>query len=78
MCASGGNWGLAAAYAAQQLGLEALIILPENTPEHVAHTLRDDVSIANLISYSCKTALILMTRRVTQFRSKLFALFYYA
>lgn len=42
ICASGGNGGLAAAYAAQQLGLTATIVLPESTPQFVADKLRDN------------------------------------
>lgn len=44
VCASGGNAGLAAAYAAQQLGLPATIVLPTSTPQFVADKLRGDFS----------------------------------
>ena len=37
---SGGNAGLAAAYAARAMGLPATVILPESTPEFVAEKLR--------------------------------------
>ncbi|KAK3085166.1 hypothetical protein FSP39_025343 [Pinctada imbricata] len=41
VCASGGNAGLAAAYAAHQLNLQATIVLPKTTPGFVADKLRD-------------------------------------
>ncbi|KAK6192436.1 hypothetical protein SNE40_003905 [Patella caerulea] len=41
ICASGGNAGMAAAYAAQQLKTPCTIVLPESTPEFIAHKLRD-------------------------------------
>lgn len=44
VCASGGNAGLAAAYAAQQLGLPATIVLPTSTPQFVADKLHDNFS----------------------------------
>ena len=42
MCASGGNAGLAA-YAAKQLGIPAIIVLPQSTPDFVADKLREEV-----------------------------------
>ncbi|XP_033118915.1 L-serine dehydratase/L-threonine deaminase-like [Anneissia japonica] len=39
---SGGNAGLAAAYAARQLGVKATVVIPESTPEFVAQKLRDE------------------------------------
>ena len=47
MCASGGNAGLAAAYAAKMLNIPAIIVLPKSTPDFVADKLRDEVG--NLI-----------------------------
>lgn len=44
VCASGGNAGLAAAYAAKQLGLPATIVLPTSTPQFVADKLRENFS----------------------------------
>ncbi|KAJ8312476.1 hypothetical protein KUTeg_009849 [Tegillarca granosa] len=41
VCASGGNAGLAAAYAAKQLKVPATIVLPTTTPDFVADKLRD-------------------------------------
>lgn len=41
VCASGGNGGLAAAYAARLLNLPATIVLPTTTPDFVAEKLRD-------------------------------------
>ncbi|XP_062570218.1 serine dehydratase-like isoform X1 [Saccostrea cucullata] len=41
VCASGGNGGLAAAYAARLLKLPATIVLPTTTPAFVAEKLRD-------------------------------------
>ena len=43
MCASGGNAGLAAAYAAMNIGLPATIVLPTSTPDFIADKLRDEV-----------------------------------
>ncbi|KAK6192327.1 hypothetical protein SNE40_003812 [Patella caerulea] len=45
-CASGGNAGMAAAYAARQLKTPCTIVLPESTPEFIAHKLRDYVNIS--------------------------------
>lgn len=42
VCASGGNAGMAAAYAAMSMGLPATIVLPESTPSFVADKLRDE------------------------------------
>ncbi|XP_053375571.1 serine dehydratase-like [Mercenaria mercenaria] len=42
VCASGGNAGLAAAYAAKTLGVPATIVLPQSTPGFVADKLRDE------------------------------------
>lgn len=42
VCASGGNAGLAAAYAARQLNVPAIIVLPQTTPGFVADKLRDE------------------------------------
>lgn len=42
VCASGGNAGLAAAYAARQLNIPAIIVLPQSTPDFVADKLRDE------------------------------------
>lgn len=42
VCASGGNAGLAAAYAAKTIGVPATIVLPESTPGFVADKLRDE------------------------------------
>ncbi|KAL4224174.1 hypothetical protein ACF0H5_017627 [Mactra antiquata] len=42
ICASGGNAGLAAAYAAKSLGIPATIVLPQSTPTFVADKLRDE------------------------------------
>ena len=44
VCASGGNAGLAAAYAAKQLNIPAIIVLPQSTPDFVADKLRDEVT----------------------------------
>ncbi|XP_048732850.2 L-serine dehydratase/L-threonine deaminase-like [Ostrea edulis] len=41
VCASGGNGGLAAAYAARCLHIPSTIVLPTTTPEFVAEKLRD-------------------------------------
>ncbi|XP_032327129.1 serine dehydratase-like isoform X3 [Camelus ferus] len=35
VCSSGGNAGIAAAYAARKLGIPATVVLPEGTPLHV-------------------------------------------
>ena len=45
VCASGGNGGLAAAYAARLLNLPATIVLPTTTPDFVAEKLRDQVLV---------------------------------
>ena len=45
VCASGGNGGLAAAYAARLLNLPATIVLPTTTPDFVAEKLRDQVHV---------------------------------
>lgn len=45
VCASGGNGGLAAAYAARLLNLPATIVLPTTTPDFVAEKLRDQVHL---------------------------------
>ena len=37
---SGGNAGMAAAYAARKLGIQALIMVPETTSEQVRERLR--------------------------------------
>ncbi len=37
----GGNAGIAAAYAAKQLGIPATIVIPGSTPEFVADNLKD-------------------------------------
>ncbi|XP_038053783.1 L-serine dehydratase/L-threonine deaminase-like [Patiria miniata] len=42
ICSSGGNAGVAAAYAARQLGMPATIVIPESTPTFVADGLRDE------------------------------------
>uniref|UniRef100_K1PSK8 L-serine ammonia-lyase n=1 Tax=Magallana gigas TaxID=29159 RepID=K1PSK8_MAGGI len=41
VCASGGNGGLAAAYAARLLNLPATIVLPTTTPDFMAQKIRD-------------------------------------
>lgn len=46
VCASGGNAGLAAAFAAKILGIPATIVLPESTPSFVADKLRDEVRMS--------------------------------
>lgn len=40
VCASGGNAGLAVAYAARRFGVMATIYVPETTPEHTREALR--------------------------------------
>ncbi|XP_052799989.1 serine dehydratase-like [Mya arenaria] len=42
VCPSGGNAGLAAAYAAKMIGLPAVIVLPQSTPAFVADKLRTE------------------------------------
>ncbi|XP_071945359.1 L-serine dehydratase/L-threonine deaminase-like [Antedon mediterranea] len=39
---SGGNAGIAAAYAARKLGVKATVVIPKSTPEFVAQKLRDE------------------------------------
>ncbi|XP_073438671.1 serine dehydratase-like [Dendrobates tinctorius] len=41
VCSSGGNAGLAAAYACSKLGLPATIIVPESTPKKIVHKLKE-------------------------------------
>ncbi|XP_077317407.1 serine dehydratase-like isoform X3 [Lithobates pipiens] len=41
VCSSGGNAGLAAAYACNKLGLPATIVVPEQTLNHVIQRLKD-------------------------------------
>ena len=48
VCASGGNGGLAAAYAARLLNLPATIVLPTTTPDFVAEKLRDQVLVVTI------------------------------
>ncbi|XP_070571657.1 L-serine dehydratase/L-threonine deaminase-like [Ptychodera flava] len=43
VCASGGNAGVAAAYAAQKLGIPCTIIIPESTPKFTAERLRKEL-----------------------------------
>lgn len=40
MSSSGGNAGLATAFAGKQLGLPVTVVLPESTPSHVADKLK--------------------------------------
>ncbi|XP_012607696.2 serine dehydratase-like [Microcebus murinus] len=42
VCASGGNAGVAAAYAARKLGIPATIVLPESTPLQVVRRLQGE------------------------------------
>lgn len=42
VCSSGGNAGIAAAYAAQRLGIPATIVLPECTPQEVVSRLQGE------------------------------------
>ncbi|XP_077867868.1 L-serine dehydratase/L-threonine deaminase-like [Saccoglossus kowalevskii] len=43
ICSSGGNAGVAAAYAARKLGLNASIIVPESTPQFTVDRLRTEL-----------------------------------
>ncbi len=42
VCSSGGNAGLAVAYAARRLGLEALVVVPATTPESMRERIRSE------------------------------------
>ncbi|XP_039102846.1 serine dehydratase-like [Hyaena hyaena] len=42
VCSSGGNAGIAAAYAARKLGVPATIVLPEGTSQHVVRRLQGE------------------------------------
>ncbi|XP_015095157.1 serine dehydratase-like [Vicugna pacos] len=42
VCSSGGNAGIAAAYAARKLGIPATVVLPEGTPLHVVRRLQGE------------------------------------
>ena len=72
MCASGGNAGLAAAYAAKLLNIPAIIVLPKSTPDFVADKLRDEVgslikqSQENLVSNSLTLSPYILAQRLLQ------------
>ncbi|PIO31951.1 hypothetical protein AB205_0149830 [Aquarana catesbeiana] len=54
VCSSGGNAGLAAAYACNKLGLPATIVVPEQTLKHVIQRLKDlgaEVVVTGKIGY---------------------------
>jgi L-serine/L-threonine ammonia-lyase len=42
VCSSGGNAGVAVAYAARRLGLEALVVVPRTTPEAMRERIRSE------------------------------------
>eukprot|EP00064_Thunnus_orientalis_P006354 superscaffoldBa00000658_g6371 len=48
VCASGGNAGMAAAYAARKMGVPATIVLPSSSPQVVVQRLQDQGATVNI------------------------------
>ena len=66
VCSSGGNAGLAAAYAARRLNIPISIIIPGSTPDFVAKRLEGEVSYNGIqTALSNQLVLFLRERRVT-------------
>ncbi|XP_012682322.1 serine dehydratase-like [Clupea harengus] len=49
VCASGGNAGMATAYAARKLGIPATIVIPTSSPEIVVQKLKDQGAVVKIV-----------------------------
>jgi threonine dehydratase len=62
VCSSGGNAGLAAAYAARKLNVPCTVYVPKTTPESVHQKLRDEVRVIIAI----KSEMLTITPKIHQ------------
>ncbi|CAL1574856.1 unnamed protein product [Knipowitschia caucasica] len=49
VCSSGGNAGMAAAYAARKMGVPAMIVVPSSTPEMVVRKMQDQGATVKIV-----------------------------